>query len=219
MTSSDKPKQFTGNQKCGHCGNTGPMEIASCYSQVEEREDDQNNFTWECGDVYEILLCPACRRIILRTYFYQEGMEGEDIAPDILYPISKGTLLGLPNKVEKAYTAALKVRSIDVNAYGVLIGRVLEIVCEDRSAKGKNLNEKLKDLSDKGEIPIKLVDVAASLRQLRNVGAHATLGELTEKEIPLLDDLCRAILEYVYSAPYLVQKAEERLSQLKENKK
>ena len=134
--SSDKPKQFSENLKCGHCGNTSPMEIVNCYSQVEEHSDDQSHLTWECGDVYEILLCPACRKIILRRYFYHEFMEREDVVFDILYPISRGTLLGLPNKVEKAYEAALRVRSVDVNAYGVLIGRVLEFVCEDRSAKG-----------------------------------------------------------------------------------
>jgi len=95
----------------------------------------------------------------------------------------------------------------------------LDIVCQDRNADGEDLNEKLEDLSNKGEIPSKLVAVTASLRKLRNVGAHADLGELTAKEAPLLDDLCRAILEYVYSAPYLVKKAEEKLQELKKVKK
>jgi Domain of unknown function (DUF4145) len=63
------------------------------------------------------------------------------------------------------------------------------------------LNKKLNDLAEKGEIPTKLVEVAHSLRKLRNFGAHASLGELTRDEIPILDDLCRAILEYVYNAP------------------
>ena len=99
-----------------------------------------------------------------------------------------------------------------------IIGQPFACTAFDRSANGKSLSEKLNDLASKGEIPQKLVDVASSLRQLRNVGAHATLGELTDKEIPLLDDLCKAILEYVYSAPFLVKKAEESLLQLKKNK-
>ena len=68
---------------------------------------------------------------------------------------------------------------------------------------------------ENGEIPAKLVDVAAGIRRLRNIGAHADLGELTEGELPVLDDLTRAILEYVYSAPLLAKEAEKRFARLK----
>jgi hypothetical protein len=57
--------------------------------------------------------------------------------------------------------------------------------------------------------------MAHGLRQLRNVGAHADLGELNESEIPVLDALSRAILEYVYRAPRLLEEVNERLKKLK----
>ena len=76
----------------------------------------------------------------------------------------------------------------------------------------------LSDLVKKGEIPHKLQDVAGNLRKLRNVGAHAVVGELTAQEIPIVDDLANALLQYVYGAPYLVVKAEERLKKLKASK-
>jgi hypothetical protein len=69
-------------------------------------------------------------------------------------------------------------------------------------------------LSERGEIPSKLVDVADKLRALRNVGAHAGLGELTPDDIPIVEDLCRAILDYIFTAPFLAQRAEESLSKL-----
>ncbi|GCC11084.1 hypothetical protein IPdc08_01131 [archaeon] len=56
--------------------------------------------------------------------------------------------------------------------------------------------------------------IAQSLRLFRNVWAHADLGELTENEIPFLDDLSRAILEYVYSGPKLVEKVQRRLDEI-----
>ena len=74
------------------------------------------------------------------------------------------------------------------------------------------------DLSRKGEIPEKLVKVADNLRHLRNVGAHADLGELTQSDEPMLSSSFNAILEYVYSAPYFAQKAEDQLKKLKESK-
>jgi hypothetical protein len=65
-------------------------------------------------------------------------------------------LNGLPVSLEREYAAALRVRSISANAYGVLMGRVLEMVCEDRNAKGNNSFRKLEDLAKKGEIPPKI---------------------------------------------------------------
>jgi hypothetical protein len=122
---------------------------------------------------------------------------------------------GLPDNISKALIAAQKVKNIDANAFGVLLGRVLELVCMDRNAEGEYLSDKLLDLANKKEIPDKLVVVAKRLTKMRNIGAHPDLGNLTEEEIPLLNSLCNAILEYVYTAPYLANQAEERLKKIK----
>ena len=77
------------------------------------------------------------------------------------------------------------------------------------------VDRQLHDLAGRGEIPDKLVNVALSLKNFGNIGAHAGSGELTPAEIPILDSLSRAVLEYVYSAPELVRNAEQRLSRVK----
>jgi hypothetical protein len=41
------------------------------------------------------------------------------------------------------------------------------------------------------------------------------LSGFTEKEIPIVNALCSAILEYVYSAPYLATIAENKLTTIK----
>ena len=117
-------------------------------------------------------------------------------------------------KVSTTYEEAQKVRNISPNAYAVLLGRVLEEVCSDRRAKGRTLSAKLKDLSDRGEIPEKLVKVASGLRGLRNVGAHSGAGVLTATETPIIDKLCSAILDYVYSASILAEEASHLLDNL-----
>ena len=205
--------------KCNNCGNNAPMNIVAEYflSTVTYSfpEDEYYYPQPEAGYHYELLLCLACKEVTLRKYFYADYLDPEDITVEILYPSTGLRLSGLPHQIQQAYEKALKVRPIDANAYAVHIGRILEMVCEDRKATGKDLYNKLNDLATKGEIPTKLVGVANSLRHLRNVGAHASLGELTRDDIPILDDLCKAILEYVYSAPYLVEKAEQQLNRLK----
>jgi hypothetical protein len=208
----EKKKHFTHKIKCGHCQNEVPMEIVAEYSNVEAHED--RGVYWEAGPVYEICKCPACSGVTFRRYFYHD-MDPSDVEYEVLHPKLEKGLRGLPANIDKGYQAAQKVRNIDANAYGVLLGRVLDFVCEDRQATGDTLDEKLKSLAGNGEIPSKLVEVAAGIRKLRNVGAHANLGELTEAELPVLDDLTRAILEYVYSAPQLATEAEERLAKLR----
>jgi hypothetical protein len=196
------------------------MDIVAEYYSATQLDDDDSYDDYcvpqpEEGYYYKLLLCLACKEVTLWKYFYSDLMDEENITIETLYPPAQTRLSGLPPQIQQAYEIALKVRAIDANAYAVLIGRILEMICADRQAEGKDLYNKLSDLSTKGEIPAKLVGVAHSLRQLRNFGAHASLGELTRDEIPILDALCRAILEYVYNAPYLAEKAEQKLNSLR----
>lgn len=208
MTNSKQ--KLTDTLKCGHCDNKAPMKIRFEFTEGEPDEETGNIFSL---DTYQLLDCPACQGIILQNTTELFGIPGsEEIrSTTTLYPADRKRPIGLPKSIAREYESAMKVRKIDANAYGVLMGRLLEIVCEDRQAEGRTLNDKLADLSSKGEIPDKLVSVAKSIRQLRNHGAHATLGGLSASDVPVLDDLARAILEYLYSAPELVRRAEARL--------
>jgi hypothetical protein len=145
--------------------------------------------------------------------FSVEDTDGGEMS--VLYPKPPEALDGLPTNIAKAYQAARAVSKIDANAFGVLIGRVLDFICIDRKAEGETLYERLKDLANKGSIPGPLADMSHQLRVLRNIGAHADLGELSFREVPILDDLCRAILEYVYVAPHRVAQVEARIKKLK----
>jgi len=204
---------------CRYCGNHSPFIIhSSCDHTIEQRDKD-TGMTWESGDLYSILGCPHCSQITIARSFWHDGMEDEsELTYDVLYPSEEKMPHGLPMKIKKGYEETVKVKGINANAYAVLMRRLLEIVCEDRKAEGNDLYNKLADLAKKNEIPNKLVDVAHGLRAIGNIGAHAELGEVTEKEIPILRALINAILEYVYSAPYLAQVAKERLDELKLSK-
>lgn len=206
--------------KCMHCGNFAPMDIVADYylSTKPEDEDEYYNPQPNQGYKYHLMLCLACKKVTLREYFEHDCQDPEDIEVETLYPPQGVKSFYLPSLVQKAYEAALKARAIDANAYAILLGRMLEVVCEDSEAKGKNLYEKLKFLAEQGKIPSNLVDVAHGLRMLRNIGVHEPLEGLSSDEIPILDDLSRAILEYIYIAPSLAEQAEERLKRLKDKK-
>jgi len=56
-------------------------------------------------------------------------------------------------------------------------------------------------LCEQDVIPGRLIEMAQGIRQLRNIGAHADLGEIVEIDIQILTDFTEAILEYIYRAP------------------
>ena len=174
-------RRKTGLLTCNHCGNYAELDIVADYYRSTNPTDDNSEEYYytrlEEGYRYELLLCLSCKEVTLWKYFDAEYLDPEEIKVETLYPLTRSKLLGLPYRIQHAYKISLKVRAIDTNAYAVLLGRILEMVCEDRQAEGKDLQKKLENLSAKGEIPNRLVTVAHSLRQLRNVGAHNSLIE------------------------------------------
>jgi uncharacterized protein YbaR (Trm112 family) len=207
---------------CGHCHNIGRMDILGSVSDTTQDLDKETGFSREYGILYNVLLCPACSKSNIVSFDWHEDMEEaeiESIEYEILYPVNQDAPKGLPDKISNAYISAEKVKQIDVNAYAILSRRLLELVCLDRGATGKTLAAMLQDLSEKGEIPNKLVDVARGLKDFGNIGAHVSTGELSQQEIPIVEALTKAILEYIYSAPYLASLAEKKLKVLKSHQK
>jgi len=206
--------------ECRHCGNVSAMEILGTVDDLQFEEYDHGP-GYSHGTKYDLLKCPAphCKKVTVASYSYHEAFEEDGNFPyKFIYPEIANSPVGLPEKIATALLAAEKVKSIEANAYAILIRRLLELVCIDRKATGSNLAGMLKDLSTKGEIPEKLVKIASGLKDFGNIGAHAGIGEITTENIPIVTALCSAILEYVYSAPFLARLAEEKLKEIKTKK-
>jgi len=85
-----RKRKFTPEQMCFHCRNSGPMEIVAEYSRVEDQYDEGSQISWQEGDVYQLLICPACYGVILLKRFYHDGREPEIGfvgEPTVLYPL------------------------------------------------------------------------------------------------------------------------------------
>ena len=215
-----KEDAFTEDIQCGHCRNIAPMKIGATYSHKVDSQsvgsdwEDEADQELDIYKVYELCVCRVCKEVTVRFHYWHEFVDNGEIATTVLYPAKEVAVNGLPLKIQQAYDEAQSVRNVSTNAYGVMLGRVLELVCQDRGATGSTLGKKLSSLVQKNEIPEKIFGIATGLRKLRNLGAHAGLGELTARELPVLDDLTRAVLEYVYSASYLAELAESKLLKL-----
>ena len=212
-----KKKEIVLSKKtsCGHCNNISPMEIVGKVDDtVYEEEDDGPGGTQ--GNIYEVLRCPACSKITIVEYFWHDFMDSQDdVSYEILFPLKEPFPQGLPGNIYRAYEAADKIKVIDAEIYAIALRKVLELVCEDKKAKGHFLANKLQDLATRNEIPSNLVKVAQGLKEFGNIGAHAGIGDFSPKDIPIAAALCRAILEYIYSAPYIASIAEAKLNSIK----
>ncbi len=203
------PKLDVERVKCNNCGKKSSMVVQdTTNASIFGDEDFPHDF------VLQFLTCPACNKMNITMY-------DEDSASDtVIYPpkprsIETKELLGLPPAIEDAYKIAQQVREIDTNLLGVQLGRILDLICIDKNAKGDSLFERIRYLTDQGELPKRLAEMANQLRALRNIAAHADAGSLTSAEIPILDKLCEVILEYLYHAPKLIEQVEQRLAKLK----
>ncbi|MDO5665533.1 MAG: DUF4145 domain-containing protein [Bacteroidia bacterium] len=192
------------------------MEILGDINDFKIVEDHKHGYYDEFGTVYSGLKCPACKKVNIVSYYWNDSIESDDeIEYSNIYPKESNFPLGLPESIAKTLKAAEKIKSIDVNAYTILLRRLLEQVCIDRNAEGNTLASMLNDLAGKNEIPEKLVKVAKGLKDFGNIGAHAGIGELSENEIPIVKALTYAVLEYIYSAPHLASIAETKLESIK----
>src|SRR2546425_12098572 len=153
-------RRFSEVLKCGHCSNSAPMEIVCEYSQVKPYYHEEANFQIDEGYIYHLLTCPACSEVTLRKYYQADYIDPSEIVPEVLFPHPEKLPIALPLAVMTAYQAANRVRAIDPNAYAVLLGRVLEIVCQDRKPEGATLYQKLDNLGNTCEIPKPLVEIA-----------------------------------------------------------
>lgn len=201
---------------CGHCGNTTSFEERGNYYTKEPILNDESKITWKTTS-WHLLECQTCSKPTLKEYDFRldaDDLPLPDLIETVLYPPADIPLTNLPQKIERAYTAALRVKNIEPNACAVLVGRTLEAACNHEQAQGRTLAQKLNYLAQNERIPNTLAEMARQLKELRNLGAHDAEDEVTEQDVPIILDFLEAILEYLYVAPAKIEAVRARLARL-----
>ncbi|WP_427108451.1 DUF4145 domain-containing protein [Lysinibacillus xylanilyticus] len=205
---------------CLHCGNKTKMEEVAKYNKREEYYEmwDETN--------YRLFLCPVCRNVTLESdsifsedishvAFLEPWEREEEINKatriEQLYPESlvKGDYI--PEKVQKAFEAAVRVKNIDQAICVLSLRRALEIMCKDKNAKGKTLYHKLQDLEKKNILPHIMSDVANFLKDEGNSAAHGDDIEFSIEKVHLLINFTKTILDYVYTLPGQLSDAQTKM--------
>lgn len=194
-------------------------------AEVDERFDDGDEWfaNW---DVYQIVQCQGCQT----TSFRRTHTNSEYVPADLnetevpiayveLYPQRAGgrcELPGsylLPRQVSGIYRETLAALSNELPILaGIGVRALVEAVCKERNAKGKNLSvsEKIDNLVAQGVLTQDGAEILHSLRLMGNEAAHEVKPH-SEDDLNVAFD----VIEHLLSGVYILPKVADRLPKRK----
>lgn len=114
----------------------------------------------------------------------------------------------LPNNILSSLEEAIRCHAAGCyRASALMIRRTLEELCDDKSAIGKNLKDRITGLNSVAVIPAQLLAAADELRILGNDAAHIEAkdyNKIGEEESDIAIELAKELLKAVYQYTSLV---------------
>ena len=213
--------------ECCYCGNKAPHTLRSAYEhpmffdQVDENKWFET-YTWLSYS------CETCGGLSTFGEFFEYWEDVAALERAKIHPRGPALLSPphtlepsqpIPEKVLQLYREVWPLKHRAPSAFVGQVRRLLEFICVDQKAHGKDLFAKLQDLSQKGVFPGYFSNITDLLRKVGNMGAHAAEDELNIWDAELIDDFFRSIVEYVYIAPARIRRMESRLEMHERNGK
>jgi hypothetical protein len=197
---------------CSNCDARVSATVEGAYEVFADGPDVTLRFT--------LLRCPECDVPILASQDDEDarylGGDGSEPwgKPTRMYPEPDKNQLGsaVPASIRKAFTEARSCFS-NGHAYtacAIMCRKVLEGICDSHNAKGRNLAERLKYLSDHGELDKRLYDWITTLRLVGNEAAHDVKVTVSREDANDLLDLTEAVAEYLYTFRVKFEAFQER---------
>lgn len=208
---------------CHHCNNVTLCEVVHT-SQARELWLDGITWSksgddpWERGEwiteyipyTYYVIQCSVCNHLsILRAFLDYESDELIDLLQK--YPLPNDYSEDIPIAIRETYLEAAGIRTKAPHGYVTLIRKTLELICAEKGAIGRNLYEKLNDLANKGILPSNLSEIANLLRIFGNEAAHASGKRISVLDTNVIDQLFRAIVDYLFVLPARIVELTESL--------
>ncbi|MCA9605132.1 MAG: DUF4145 domain-containing protein [Myxococcales bacterium] len=206
--------------RCAECGKETHHDVLACFEEYDAN-DDADIQVW---NNFQTIRCRGCLRISFRTT--AECTEDQEYDPFTgqvtlrtqvaLYPDSERSRQPIakahriPSEVRRAYIETLAAASSDLRVLvGIGIRAIVESVCKDKQAKGRNLELKIDDLVAQGLMPKPAADLLHGTRLLGNKCAHEA-EPLTEESLSAALQVVEHLLQTVYVMPDLAAQLPKR---------
>ncbi len=167
-----------------------------------------------------MMVCTTCNGVSLYSGCIKTHY-GYDAAVDFLEFLEGAVLLwptpaelhpAVPERVKAIYRDAAAVKQRSASSFAVQIRRAVEAICRDQGEVKGSLAERIKKLADAGKIPGALAEMTDFLRTLGNAAAHDDeADDIKPGYVEPIDEFFRAVIEYVYIAPFKVHEFKDRL--------
>jgi hypothetical protein len=197
------------DSNCRHCGNEGSTKQVGNVEIERFSQDDPQHGSFDFTKFVQVDKCGVCNGLTIWQAIWGDDF-GEVISDRLLYPSSRDNS-SLPEKVRKRLEAADRVRRLDPGLYAVAIRRMLETVFNDQGAEGRDLFHKAEDLVKKGQLPPNIAVAVSHLRDIGKYGAHDEEIEVAKDDVPLIENLADAVLEFVYRSPAAITALEKSI--------
>ena len=208
---------------CFHCGNTGVLNFIGHTRWSDEDVIYNDNGEIISYNVLEhedwyIFECPVCNRpVVIRQdtfdiaeYTYQ---------PVTVYPSAMVFSDGVPKEIYSAFEAAIRTKGIDYAICMLSLRRVLEMICKEKGAIGKDLEQMIGYLVDQNILSPAFADACWVIRQLGNSAAHADKTDIYAYQVDQVIEYVSTIINYLYSMPFRVSKLKKKVEEQKEAEK
>jgi len=208
----DTTKDQTSKMACRICDLTTNHKVLSSVEAIWNWDD--GNFDMQGNDRFEIVICLGCDTISFRhTSSNSEDIdldpEGNTIYPEkeSLYPnriagrkqIEHAYLL--PDGIEKVYKETHGALCSQFNILaGIGIRALVESVCKEKNADGKDLEKKIEDIVLKGILTKDEAGILHKTRLLGNRSAHEII-EPKYEELEIAMDIIENLLRNAYIIP------------------
>src|ERR1700686_2440867 len=198
---------------CEKCGQeTSHAVLCGILSTDSSPHDDVH-----VGTEYLVVQCMGCRIVSFCEESWSSELDdpetGQAAISRSLFPpriVGRPPLRDvwcLPGQIRQVYdeTRAAIIAHLPVLA-GIGIRAIIETVCKEKNATGKNLKEKINSLADLRLIAKREGEILHSLRFMGNAAAHETKAHSSEELNTGFD-----IVEHLLNTVYLLERQQYRL--------
>jgi len=209
-------------EQCFHCGNKGLMDVVATHNKRFG-----GTYVTDCGEIendlmedfiWQVLSCPVCCFVTLIQKYTCEGNYNPYINTqiydiEILYPENKINLNNVPKNIASSFESALKIQNINSDLTLISLRKTLELICNDKNAKGRDLKSKINYLIKDNIFPEEFNDAYWIVRHLGNKAAHTDETGIHTRDVKAIINLLYVIINYLYVTPHNMKYLKEKLEE------
>lgn len=202
------------SMRCPHCRMMGqfqtPNGVTTFYYEEFSRAGAGASIRNEMKMKAAVRICPnsSCRGIVFSIS--QQEIVFASFPPLLL----DFDVEGLPSTCAVTLMEAIACHASNAHrATAIMVRRLLEEICAENEAKGKNLHERLESLKSKVTLPTALFDAMKELKLLGNDAAHVDAKDydsVGKEEAELAIEVAKEIVKALYQLSGLVDRLKAR---------